>query len=98
MLRSMIASGQPRLDAEHRIDSAATIHANLTFPAGLSAWPEGGVVLRLRSPAFPAGKKISRVSVGGAAWPAFNATAETVTIAAAPRSVAALQDVVATFA
>ena len=93
----MIASGQPRLDAGHRIDSAATIHANLTFPAGLSAWPEGGVVLRLRSPAFPA-KKISRVSVGGAAWPAFNATAETVTIAAAPRSVAALQDVVATFA
>ena len=57
------------------------------------------MVLRLRSPAFPA-KKISRVSVGGAAhaWLAFNATAETVTIAAAPRSVAALQDVVATFA
>ena len=55
------------------------------------------MVLRLRSPAFSA-KKISRVSVGGAAWPAFNATAETVTIAAAPRSVAALQEVVATFA
>jgi hypothetical protein len=73
-----------------------TIAANVTLGSGFR-WPAGGLTLRLRSPSYPA-LKISSVKVGGVSWSVFNATAETVTIAKAPQSLAALEDIVATLA
>lgn len=83
--------------------SGYTVQANVTLPAGFSATgttPAGGVRLRLRVPAAFAGK-MSKVTVGGAAWSAFDAAAETVDFAAAsltPAVLAGMQAIVASFA
>ena len=74
----------------------STIHGNVTLGVDFK-WPPGGLVLRLRSPHFPT-RQITDVSVGGAKSSTFNATAETVTIATAPQTLSALQDIIATFA
>ena len=106
--RSWLASGKTavalknaptsygRLSFSLQATGVQTVRANVTVGAGWK-WPKGGVVLRLRSPGFPT-RKISSVSVGGASCSTFNATAETVTIATAPQTFSALQDIVATFA
>lgn len=74
----------------------STVHGNVTLGVAFQ-WPPGGLILRVRSPHFPT-RQITAVSVGGAKCSTFNATAETVTIATAPQSLSALQDIIATFA
>ena len=83
--------------------SAYTVQANVTLPAGFSAkstQPAGGVRLRLRVPPEFAGK-MNKVTVGGAAWPAIDAAAETVNFAATsltPAVLTGMQTIVASFA
>jgi hypothetical protein len=52
--------------------------------------PPGGIKLRLR---LPGSKKIAAVTVGGKAWPSFDATEETVVFAKVPAVVADLQNI-----
>ena len=57
-----------------------TIRANITLPsafADASTRPAGGLRLRLRAPPPNAGR-MSAVTLGGTAWPHFDAAAETV--------------------
>jgi hypothetical protein len=73
------------------IDSAALSHkVNISLPRNFT-WPAGCVVLRIRSPAWPA-NNIASATAGGTALPgdAIDATLETVTLAApmAPRALA----------
>jgi len=83
--------------------SAYTVRANVSLPAGFGAAatrPAGGVRLRLRVPADLAGK-LSKVTLAGEAWTAFNESAETVDFAAAsltPSVLSGMQSIVATFA
>ena len=62
---------------------------------GAFAWPSGGVVVRLRSPHWPA-RTIAAATVAGRPWPHINATDETVVFARAPPSLADMQDIVVT--
>jgi hypothetical protein len=59
-------------------DSVGHFAVNISLPEDFT-WPVGGLVLRLRTPAFPA-KKISSATVGGKAVAAhaINATDETI--------------------
>ena len=61
--------------------TATRTHASISLPT-TPGWtpPPGGIVLRLR---HHAAAKLSGVTVGGAAWPSINATAETITFTAA---------------
>ena len=71
---------------------------NVTLRArggGAFAWPSGGVVVRLRSPQWPA-RTIAAATVAGRPWPHINATDETVVFARAPPSLADMQDIVVT--
>ena len=93
---TIVAEGMPtrtgRIDL--RIESAANSYAvNLTLLAGF-AWPQGGMKLRLRSPAHPK-RQIASATVGGKAWPAAQVSAAEETIAL-PEAVdaAALQAIV----
>jgi len=80
-----------RLDAT--IEASApgavfSVNASLALPpafAAASLQPPGGLRLRFRAPFDSAGlpRRMTAVTVGGAAWPAFDAGAETVDFAAA---------------
>lgn len=77
------------------------IRANVSLPAayGSAAGPAGGLKLRLRAPIAHAGQ-LSSVSVGGKAWPAIDAKAETVDFAQdalLPTVLKEMQDITATF-
>ena len=80
-----------------------SVAANVTLPstyADSATAPPGGVRLRLRAPVAFAGR-LAAVTVGGKAWKAFNATAETVDFSAktlTPALLKAMQSVVATWA
>ena len=84
-----------------RIEAASdTLYkVNITLPPSYAeqSWPTGGIMLRIRSPAFP-GKRINAVTVGGKRWSAFNATAETIEFCEAAAEVVAMQDIVVTLA
>jgi hypothetical protein len=61
---------------------------NVSLPAHFT-WPEGGLKVRLRAPAFVAGRRISGVTVSGKPYPNFNGTEETLSFpphAVAPSS------------
>ena len=80
------------------------VRASVTVPeafGGADTGPAGGLRLRLRAPLEHAGK-LSKVTVGGKAWTAFNAAEETIDFAldALTPSVikSGLADIVATFA
>ena len=63
---------------------AYVVHANITLPASYAdkaTQPAGGIRLRIRAPIVHAGK-LSKVTIGGQAWTAFNAAEETIDIAA----------------
>ena len=80
---------------------AYTIRANLTLSATFAVRaPAGGVRLRLRAP-LPYAGKLKSVTVGGEAWAAIDAAAETVDFAAAKLTAelitSGLPDIVATF-
>ena len=83
-----------RLSFSLQSSGALTVHGNVTVGVNFQ-WPPGGLVLRFRSPHFPT-RQITAVTVGGATCITFNGTAETVTIATPPKSLGALQDIVAT--
>ena len=74
------------------------MRASVELPAGYA--PPGGIRLRVRAPLSEG--KMSAVTVGGAAWRAFSAEAETVDFAAAALTPAVLSamksDIVVTFA
>ena len=76
------------------------VRANLTLPSSFvgSAGPEGGLRLRLRVP-LDCGK-LKAVTMGGAAWPAFDPTAETIVFdkaALTPKLLKDVESIVATF-
>lgn len=78
------------------IESTALTHKiNVTLPAGYT-WPVGGVVLRIRSPAWPQ-KKIVSATVGGESVPAdtIDAAEETVSLVTTVGT-AAMQSIVVT--
>ena len=88
----IVATAQPSAspkDADAATAAAAAaaayvVHANITLPASFAAkatQPAGGIRLRVRAPLEHAGK-LSKVTIGGQAWAAFNAAEETVDIAA----------------
>ena len=54
------------------------------------------VKLRLRSPGFPAGRRISGATVGGKAYSNFNSTEETLSFPPHSVSLAALQEIAIT--
>ena len=60
------------------------VHANVTLPSSFvgKSGPPGGLRVRLRAPVAHAGK-MGRVTVGGKAWTAMNAKAETIDFAPA---------------
>ena len=69
-------------------------------PSFASAGPAGGIRLRIRAPLAHAGK-LSKVTVGGEAWTAFDAAEETIDFAAGKLTAALIKDglphIVATF-
>ena len=73
----------------------STFNANITLPTSFVP-PPGGIKLRLRSPNFPK-QRMAAVTVGGASWPSFNATEETVVFATIPKDPTILQHIVITF-
>jgi hypothetical protein len=78
-----------------------SVHANVTVPTSfITKPPPGGIRLRLRVPLSHAGK-LSKVTVGGEEWSAFNAAEETVDFAASKLSAelikTGLPEIVATF-
>lgn len=78
------------------------VKANVTLPPSFATKaPAGGIRLRIRAPLEHAGK-LSEVTVGGAAWSAFNASEETIDIAASKLTAGLIKDglptIVATFA
>eukprot|EP01043_Picozoa_sp_COSAG02_P077394 COSAG02_NODE_16919_length_1044_cov_1.489947_1_plen_260_part_01 len=78
-----------------------SVHANVTVPPSfVGKPPPGGIRLRLRVPLSHAGK-LSKVTVGGDEWTAFNAAEETVDFAASKLSAelikTGLPEIVATF-
>lgn len=84
-----------RLSFSLRSANDTSVSANITLPAHFK-WPAGGLMLRLRAPAFIDGKRLKGVTVGGKGWSSFNATEETIAFAAAPATLGALQSIVAT--
>jgi len=76
------------------------VRGNVTLPASFAARPPpGGVRLRIRTPMEHAGK-LSKVTVGGKAWPSFTAAEETIDIPASQLTAALIRDladIVATF-
>lgn len=58
---------------------ANDVQANVTLPDDF-VWPDGGMKLRLRTPGFLDGKRLTSVSVGGQSWSDFNATEETISL------------------
>ena len=76
------------------------VRGNVTLPASFAARPPpGGVRLRIRTPVEHAGK-LSKVTVGGKAWPSFTAAEETIDIPASQLTAALIRDladIVATF-
>ena len=78
-----------------------SVKANVTLPQSFATKPPaGGIRLRIRTPLAQAGK-LSKVTVGGKAWTAFDAAAETVNIAASALTAelikSGLPQIVATF-
>jgi len=94
--RDWLAPGEAPVKVEHAttrygrlsfslaVDAAAdgsySVKANISLPS--TAKPAGGLRLRVRAPAEHRGK-MSGVTVGGKAWPSFDAAAETVDFSAA---------------
>lgn len=83
--------------------AAYVVHANITLPASYAdkaTQPAGGIRLRIRAPMAHAGK-LSKVTIGGQPWTAFNAAEETVDISAEKLTAAliakGLPTIVATF-
>ena len=79
-----------------------SVKANVTLPASFATVaPAGGIRLRIRAPLEQAGK-LSKVTVGGVAWSAFNASEETIEIAVSKLTAelikTGLPSIVATFA
>ena len=71
---------------------AYTVRASVAVPASFAtAGPSGGLRVRLRVPLAYAGK-LSGVTVGGAAWSAFDAAEETVDFSAAALTADVIQD------
>ena len=69
-----------------------TVRASVAVPASFAtAGPSGGLRVRLRVPLAYAGK-LSGVTVGGAAWSAFDAAEETVDFSAAALTADVIQD------
>ena len=62
-----------------KLKGAYVVHANVSLPSRFCTGtaPDGGIRLRLRAPLVHAGK-LSRVTVGGKPWTAFNAAEETI--------------------
>jgi len=88
------------LEATQRANQPFQIKASVTLPpqyAATATAPPGGVVLRLRTPVQHAGK-LSSVTVGGKAWAAFDAQAETIKFAQlTPALLKDLEHIVATY-
>eukprot|EP01052_Picozoa_sp_SAG31_P049647 SAG31_NODE_10968_length_1077_cov_1.923313_1_plen_203_part_00 len=60
--------------------SEYSVKANVTLPASFATTaPAGGIKLRVRAPLEHAGR-LSKVTIGGVAWSAFNASEETIEI------------------
>ena len=81
--------------------SSYSVQANVTLPSSfVSKPPAGGIRLRIRAPLAHAGR-LSKVTVGGQAWSAFDAAEETIDIAASqltPALIATgLPEIVASF-
>ena len=82
--------------------AAFAVRVNVSLPPSFAAAaPAGGVRVRLRAPLAHAGR-LSRVTVGGAAWAGFSAAEESIDFAAAQLTAGLLGDglprIVATFA
>ena len=80
------------------IDSVVSdsFRVNITLPQKFR-WPELGIKLRLRSPAFLTGRRISAATVGGKPWDGFNATEETLSfLHMIPDAATALQNILVT--
>ena len=89
-------SSYGRLGFSLAASTPGVVRASITLAPGFK-WPPGGILLRLRSPEYPA-KRISGVTVGGKPWVDFNATAETVRFGATTPGTGALLSIVAMFA
>ena len=69
-----------------KLKGAYVVHANVSLSSRLGngavtgTAPDGGIRLRLRAPLVHAGK-LSKVTIGGVAWTAFDAKEETIDIA-----------------
>ena len=82
--------------------AAFAVRVNVSLPPSFAAAaPAGGVRVRLRAPLAHAGR-LSRVTVGGAAWAGFSAAEESIDFTAAQLTAGLLRDglpqIVATFA
>ena len=78
-----------------------SVKANVTVPASFGTNPPaGGIRIRIRAPLAHAGK-LSKVTVGGESWSAFDASEETIDIVASKLSASliksGLPEIVATF-
>jgi hypothetical protein len=66
-----------------KLKGVYVVHANVSLPSkfgeGTGTVPDGGIRLRLRAP-LDIGK-LSKVTIGGVSWAAFDATEETIDIA-----------------
>ena len=76
--------------------SSSSYTVNVTCTTAEKAFaPPGGIKLRVRSPSFLHGSKISQVTVGGHPWSQFNASEETILFKSVTDE---MQHIVVTFA
>jgi hypothetical protein len=77
-------------------DGGYAVHGSLVLPESIaSAGPSGGIRLRVRAPLAHTGK-LSKVTIGGQPWSAFDAAEETIDIGSAKLK-AGKWDIVAEF-